>query len=216
MAQRNFFSGKQRDIILKLLTRKTLFNNQVPHIYGENLLEWFSSVHCTECLKKRQVEIIKTGTHALKNCPSVQQLYAAVSQAFEVPDCSNTLAGFSQRSGPQNPIISNNSEFELTSIITWLNVIQFLSWCNSRDNFCVITLCNSIKKNLKTIWLAKKGTARDIGRYFDKSRPPEIGVSYTKKRGKMTIPSLLSLPSYTITTIILLKRKRVVLSMCAL
>ena len=172
MAQRNLFSGKQRDIILKLLTRKTLFNNQVPHIYGENLPEWFSSVHCTECLK-RQVEIVETGTHTLKNCPSVQQLYAAVSQAFEVPDSSNTLAGFFQRPGPQNPIFSNNSECELTSIITWLTVIQFLSWRNTRDNFCVITLCNSIRKNLKVIWLANKGKAWDLGRYFDTPRPPE-------------------------------------------
>ena len=37
MAQNNIFSGKQKDVILKLLTRKTLFNNQIPHIYGENL-----------------------------------------------------------------------------------------------------------------------------------------------------------------------------------
>ena len=33
------------------------------------------------------------------------------------------------------------------------------------------------------------------------------GASYTKKRGKMTIPSLLSLPSYTITTITILKKE---------
>ena len=117
MAQKNLFSGKQRDIILKLLTRKTLFNNQVPHIYGDNPPEWFSTVHCRECLNK-DVEIVETGTHALKNCPTVQQLYAAVSQAFEVPDSSATLAGFFQRPGPQYPIISNNSDGELNSTIT--------------------------------------------------------------------------------------------------
>ena len=33
------------------------------------------------------------------------------------------------------------------------------------------------------------------------------GVSYTKKRGKMPIPSLLSLLSYTITTITILKKE---------
>ena len=59
MAQSNLFNGKQRDTILKLLTRKTLFNNQVPHIYGENLPVWFQSVHCIECLKKRQIEVLE-------------------------------------------------------------------------------------------------------------------------------------------------------------
>ena len=33
MAQKIIFSEKQRDIILKLLTQKTLFNNQFPHVY---------------------------------------------------------------------------------------------------------------------------------------------------------------------------------------
>ena len=47
MAQK-YFQWKQRDIILRLLTRKTLFNNQVPHVYGENLPPWFNSVHCNK------------------------------------------------------------------------------------------------------------------------------------------------------------------------
>ena len=172
MAQRNLFNGRQRDIMLKLLTRKTLFNNQIPHIYGENLPDWFNTVHCRECLKRDEI-IVETGTHALKNCPTVQQLYAAVSQAFEVPDSSATLAGIFQRPGPQNPIISNNSDGDLTCIITWLTVIQYLSWRYTSENFCVNTMCGNIKRNLKVVWNANRGKTWDLGRYFETPRPPE-------------------------------------------
>ena len=54
------------------LTRKILFNNQIPHKYGENLPTWFNSVHCTECLTKRNIEV-ERGTNALKECSSVTQ-----------------------------------------------------------------------------------------------------------------------------------------------
>ena len=163
MAQSNLFNGKQKDIILKLLTRKTLFNNQVPHIYGENLPAWFSSVHCTECLAKRNVEVIETGTHALKECPSVTQFYAAVSQVFKVPDSSNTLAGFFRRSsvGPRPTlIISNNSSSELTSLIVWLAAIQLISYRNSRTPFSNESMIYKLKSDFKTILSSLKGTTR--------------------------------------------------------
>ena len=115
MAQQNIFSGKQEDVIFKLLTMKTLVNNQNHHIYGEN--PWFSSVHCNECLTKRQIEVTETGTHALKNCPSVTDYYASVSQALGVPINSTSLAGFFSNQlinnvGPRPTLINN----QMTSI----------------------------------------------------------------------------------------------------
>ena len=135
MAQSNLFTGKQKDTMLKLLTRKTLFNNQVPHIYGENLPAWFSSVHCTECLSKRNIEVIETGTHALKECPSVTQFYTAVSQAFEkVPDIAQILnAGFFWRSGDgprPTPIISSTYP-DLTQTIVCYSAYDFQKFTNT-------------------------------------------------------------------------------------
>ena len=170
MAQSNLFNGKQRDTILKLLTRKTLFNNQVPHIYGENLPVWFQSVHCTECLKKRQTEVLETGTHALKDCPSVKEFYAAVSQAFEVPNSSITLAGFFHQPGPRpNPIINE----KITSILVWLAAIQLISYRNLQTPFDE-TMIYKIISDLKTIRSVNKGlqTGTVVG-LFDLPRPPE-------------------------------------------
>ena len=179
MAQSNLFNGKQKDIILKLLTRKTLFNNQVPHIYGENLPAWFSSVHCTECLSKRNIEVIETGTHALKDCPSVTQFYAAGSQAFKVPDSSNTLAGFFRRSsvGPgPTLIISNNSDSELTSMIVWLAAIQLISYRNSGTPFSDESMIYKLKSDFRTILSSLKGSTRgSLWGLFDNPRPPETG-----------------------------------------
>ena len=171
MAQCNLFNGKQRDIILKLLTRKTLFNNQVPRIYGENLPQWFQSVHCTECQKKRNIDVLDTGTHALKDCPSVTDLYAAVSQAFEVPYSSTTLAGFfHHQPGPRpNPIINNN----MTSTLVWLAAIQLISYRNLQTPFDSLMI-HKIISDLKTIRSAKKGLIiGTVGGLFDNPRPPE-------------------------------------------
>ena len=175
MAQSNLFNGKQRDIMLKLLTRKTLFNNQVPRIYGENLPTWFQSVHCTECQKKRNIDVLETGTHALKDCPSVTDLYAAVSQAFEVPYSSTTLAGFfHHQPGPRpNPILNNN----VTSTLVWLAVIQLISYRNLQTPFDGLMI-QRIISDLKTIRSATKGLIiGTVGGLFDNPRPPEIIIS---------------------------------------
>ena len=180
MAQSNLFTGKQKDTMLKLLTRKTLFNHQIPHIYGENLPAWFNSVHCTECLSKRNIEVIETGTHALKECPSVTQFYTAVSQAFEkVPDIAQILnAGFIRRSGDgprPTPIISSTYP-DLTQIIVWLAAIQLMTFRNSRTPFNDESMIYKLNSDLRTIWSSFKGTTRgSLWGLFDNPRPPETG-----------------------------------------
>ena len=173
MAQKNIFSGKQRDIILKLLTRKTLFNNQIPHVYGENLPPWFSSVHCNECLTKRQIEVIETATHALKTCPSVTDYYASVSQALGVPISSTNLAGFFSNpiinAGPRPTLI----DIQMTSTVTWLSVITLLNYKNSRIPFDE-NMVSSVIRSLNTIQKTYKGF--DLGAvrgFFETPRPPE-------------------------------------------
>ena len=174
MAQKNIFSGKQKDVILKLLTRKTLFNNQIPHIYGENLPPWFSSVHCNECLTKRKIEVTETGTHALKNCPSVTDYYASVSQALGVPINSTNLAGFLR-----NPLINNVGprptliNIQMTSIVTWLTVITLINYRNSCIPFND-TMVSSVVRSLNTIQKTFKGF--DLGAVrgvFENIRPPQ-------------------------------------------
>ena len=172
MAQSKVFSGKQRDTILKLLTRKTLFNNQIPHIYGENLPAWFQSIHCIECQTKRNIDVVETGTHALKDCPSVSEYYAAVSQAFEVPYSSTTLAGFfHHQPGPRPNQIINN---DMYSTLVWLAAIQLISYRNSQTPFDDAMICNIIT-DFKTIRSSYKGfLIGTVGGLFDNPRPPEI------------------------------------------
>ena len=174
MAQNNIFSGKQKDVILKLLTRKTLFNNQIPHIYGENLPPWFSSVHCNECLTKRQIEVTETGTHALKNCPSVTDYYASVSQALGVPINSTNLAGFFR-----NPLLNNVGprptllNTQMTSVVTWLTVITLINYRNSCIPFND-AMVSSVVRSLHTIQKTFKGFALGAVRgFFESPRPPE-------------------------------------------
>ena len=128
---------------------------------------------------KRNIEVIETGTHALKDCPSVTQFYAAVSQVFKVPDSSNTLAGFFRRSsvGPgPTLIISNNSSSELTSLIVWLAAIQLISYRNSRTPFSDDSMIYKLKSDFKTILSSLKGTTRgSLWGLFDNPRPPETG-----------------------------------------
>ena len=174
MAQSKVFSGKQRDVILKLLTRKTLFNNQVPHIYGENLPAWFQSIHCIECQTKRNIDVVETGTHALKDCPSVSEYYAAVSQAFEVPYSSTTLSGFFHNPGPRPNQIIN---YDMYSTLVWLAAIQLISYRNSQTPFDNAMICNIIT-DFKTIWSSYKGfIIGTVGGLFDNPRPPEVNKS---------------------------------------
>ena len=168
MAQNKIFSGKQRDTILKLLTRKTLFNNQIPHVYGETLPAWFQSIHCIECQNKRNIEVVETGTHALKDCPSVSEYYAAVSQAFEVPYSSTTLAGFFQHPGPRPNQIIN---YDMLSTLVWLAAIQLISYRNSQTPFDDAMILKTIRSTYKGFLF---GT---VGGLFDNQRPPEVNNS---------------------------------------
>ena len=166
MAQKNIFSGKQRDIILKLLTRKTLFNNQIPHVYGENLPPWFNSVHCNECLTKRQIEVTETATHALKNCPSVTDYYASVSQVLGVPiNSTNLLINTGLRPTSIN--------IQMTLTVTWLAVITLINYRNSRIPFDD-TMVSSVVRSLNTIQKTFKGFhLRVVRGFFENPRPPE-------------------------------------------
>ena len=127
-------------------------------------------MHCAECLKKRHIEVLETGTHALKDCPSVIEFYAAVSQSFEVPNSSITLAGFFHQPGPiRNPIINDN----MTSTLVWLAAIQLISYRNQQTPFDE-TMIYKIISELKTIQSVNKGL--QIGTVvglFDLPRPPE-------------------------------------------
>ena len=111
--------------------------SQVP--WGENLPAWFQSIHCIECQTKRNIDVVETGTHALKDCPSVSEYYAAVSQAFEVPYSSTTLSGFFHNPGPRPNQMIN---YDMYSTLVWLAAIQLISYRNSQTPFDDAMICN--------------------------------------------------------------------------
>ena len=68
----NYFSASQKDRLLKFLCRKTVYNNQAEHVFGEtgNYPEWYVSKYCKNCLKDG-VEIEEDFYHANMACPTV-------------------------------------------------------------------------------------------------------------------------------------------------
>ena len=65
-----YFSAKQKDRLLKLLCRKTLYNNQIEHAMPGNYPEWYVSKFCKNCLKNN-IEVEEDLFHANFDCPTM-------------------------------------------------------------------------------------------------------------------------------------------------
>ena len=66
-----YFSASQKDRLLKLLCRKTVYNNQVEHVFGTgNYPQWYVSKFCKNCLKEG-VEVEEDFFHANLACPTI-------------------------------------------------------------------------------------------------------------------------------------------------
>ena len=66
------FTAPQKEPILKLMTRKTLFNNQHKHIYGPNQErpDWAKEDFCWDCKEEYGVAREEDLLHALWTCQS--------------------------------------------------------------------------------------------------------------------------------------------------
>ena len=64
------FTAPQKDTILKLITRKTLFNNQHKHIYGPNQArpDWAKEDFCWDCKVEYGVDREEDLLHTLWTC----------------------------------------------------------------------------------------------------------------------------------------------------
>ena len=123
-----YFSAKQKDRLLKLLSRKTLYNNQVEHAFGQtgNYPEWYVSKFCKNCLKDN-TEVEEDFFHANFECPTVTSFqktaHLLLGMKGPQPD-PNPTRGPRFYTAPTNPVAARGvatSQFTLSHYLTqWL------------------------------------------------------------------------------------------------
>ena len=123
-----YFSAKQKDRLLKLLSRKTLYNNQIEHAFGHtgNYPEWYVSKFCKNCLKNN-IEVEEDFAHANFECPTVTsfQKTAHLLLGIKGPQPNpNPTMGPRYYTAPTNPVAARGvatSQFTLSHYLTqWL------------------------------------------------------------------------------------------------
>ena len=123
-----YFSAKQKDRLLKLLSRKTLYNNQIEHAFGHTGIypEWYVSKFCKNCLKDN-IEVEEDFAHANFECPTVTsfQKTAHLLLGIKGPQPNpNPTMGPRFYTAPTNPVAARSvatSQFTLSHYLTqWL------------------------------------------------------------------------------------------------
>ena len=122
-----YFSAKQKDKLLKLLCRKTLYNNQIEHAHPDGVYpEWYVSKYCKNCLKDG-IEIEEDFYHANFACPTIKSFQRTAHLILGIhgpqPDPNPTL-GPRCLTAPTNPVAARGaatSQFTLSHYLTqWL------------------------------------------------------------------------------------------------
>ena len=73
----NLLHAPQKDVLLRVLSNKTLFNNQIPNAFPI-LPEWFSSINCKYC-EKHGITITEDFHHATSDCLIWDKLLTTLS-----------------------------------------------------------------------------------------------------------------------------------------
>ena len=80
LTQWKLFDADTKDYILKFLTRKTIFNNQVERAYPNVKPEWFTDIYCHSCKEELGELIPETCEHAMVTCQFVSAARATFFQ----------------------------------------------------------------------------------------------------------------------------------------
>ena len=80
LTQWKLFDAETKDYILKFLTRKTIFNNQVERAYPNVKPEWFTDIYCHSCKEELGELIPETCEHAMVTCQFVSAARATFFQ----------------------------------------------------------------------------------------------------------------------------------------
>ena len=146
------YTALERDSVLKLLTRKTLFNNQHKKVFPGVRPDWAKEDFCWECNEETGEQVQEDLLHCLWTCRAKYGVRQSVLNNLKLEPAmhpSTTLLwGNSytfRRTAAKSANISGN-------FVNWMTTLQFLKCRNvKRVNSAAIT---SIIQG-KLIWLRK-------------------------------------------------------------
>jgi hypothetical protein len=171
------FTSDQKDTMIGVLTRKTLFNNQHKYLYpaGIERPTWAEEDFCWDCKMETGEETDENLLHALWSCPQKADVRGAVQLTFKVvpptrPVTTHILWGNFVR------MHDNHSALALGNFINWQINFQILKNRNKK-RIIIADVIHHIKGELNWILKTKPGSIVVLEADFlgvsHNPRPPE-------------------------------------------
>ena len=179
-----YFSASQKDKLLKLLCRKTLYNNQIEHAYPSGVYpDWYTTKFCKNCLKD-DIEIVEDFYHANFACPTITTFQRTAHLILGIhgpqPDPNPTM-GPRYLTAPTNPVAARGaatSQFTLSHYLTQWLILTVGGQFRTSD-FTTNDALEMLRDDLKIITMTRTDqTTSSIGMYIEAltghlTRPPE-------------------------------------------
>ena len=186
MVSCKYLNANQKEIILRLLSRKTLYNNQVEKIYPNgNYPDWFISKYCQNCVKD-DIYTEEDLYHANFSCPKILEFKNTAQQLFGFPQNfnPNPIKGPRFFTAPTTwlPAAAGQHQSSYpTLVIQWLILTVSTQIRNSNTSLMITT-----SELLNAVSIIAKSNPNDYncvmlaelleGAMGRLTRPPEISV----------------------------------------
>ena len=172
--------------MIRLLTRKTLFNNQVEHIYPNIKSDWYVDPYCHACREVRGVQVPESLNHALVECPTTKSALRSSFISFNIagmPIENNSAGGDSLiwllNGRVLGPCQKNSNRSQIVNAISWLTHLEILNFKHQKKVPTDKLIFDNVKVTL--IRLANKNPRIPILKEllmrgsmpFHNPRPPE-------------------------------------------
>ena len=181
------FNAKQKDRILKFLCKKTIYNNQVEHVFVDQgqYPEWYESKYCNNC-RKDNILVEEDMFHANFGCPTVlafqRTAFSLIGINEHQPDPNPTM-GPRIHLAPTNSVVARGAANLQTNLSTYLfqwllNLVgsHFRTEENLNFDDALKMLANDLNAMTKT---SSDMTMVSIRVYYEAisghlTRPPEV------------------------------------------
>ena len=179
----NLLHAPQKDVLLRVLTNKTLFNNQIPNAFP-TLPDWFTSINCKYC-EQHGVIITEDFYHATSDCLVWDKLLASLSTLAKTTNIVlpplMRWPGIMHAAACTTPELTS-THAETVKFIIVLTFIQVISKRRLENLPTENELCNNVIRQLHTIASKKRPLPLvtflretcGLGRLGLLTRPPEI------------------------------------------
>ena len=164
------FDAEIRDKILRLLTKKTIFNAQVERAYPGQKPQWYTDPYCHTCKTEKNENVPETLYHAVAECDFVKESISACMNALGLVSFSPTdssarhsvLWSFDDKVlGPCQPLIQKST---LINAIRWIIMLEILNFRQEKLKPEATLVLINVKKVLSR--LARKSNKTPILREF--------------------------------------------------